>query len=1059
MTTNSDMKSDTGHSLSPGQEQLWFLAQLHPDDSTYNLSETFRLRGLLREEQLRAALVDLLNRHMLLRVRMVVVDGRPKQTIEPPVSQVALEVDDLSGWREEERQAELFSRLRAAIKRPFLLEGGRLYRFLLFCLGPDEWAVTFVFHHIISDGWSAQMFLSELGVLYSAHIAGVEPVLSEPSADFLERVAEDAAVKTGPAHKRALDFWEHKLRGLPTLELPFDRARPEISSRRGGVVSRTFAPSTFRQVAPLARSQGVSVFTLLVTVLNIVMSKYSGQDDVPLGLTLLGRRPDELDSAFGFYVNMAVLRSSLAGDPSFDGLLDSVSIALAEIYEYGSAPFDEVVDRLQPVRHAGRNPLFQVAVQLLGDGTTGGGLRLAGAECERVDIAADCSRFDISVSFTISTERLGVSIEYSEDVFDRWRVEAMTEHLEAVLDSVIADPCAPMSKIQLVRGAARRRILAAGTGDPLALTDEPLHVSVARRAAEAPSRVAAVCQNVEMTYKQLVDSAESLAERLWELGVKHEQVVGIAMDRGLDTIVAMLGVLRAGAAFTIIDLSYPVERLSHMLRDTAAPVVITRSKDVARVPMGTLPVLLCMDDLPDSQIQSPEDRVLDRDSAERVCNADSLAYVLYTSGSTGRPKGVMIEHRALRAFIEAFWVAFPFTVDDRFLQQPSLTFDASIGEIFTALVNGATLVLPAPDEETPDALAQLLRERKATYLGGMAPARLSMIEPAPYPDLKYVMGGAEALPAHLVNKWNLPGRLFLNLYGPTECAVACAGHICDADLVASPPIGRPDPGRRLYVVDKSGNLVPCGVHGELLIGGDDGLARGYLNAPELTATKFTKDPFRPNGRVYHSGDLVFWNTKMQLEFVGRVDRQIKLRGLRVELGEVEEVILSHPDVALGCVMVTKDAEGEDQLVAYVTSLNGRTVRRGSLRKHLARQLPGYMIPAAWVMLDTFPLNLAGKIDRASLPAASQSDVVDAHRPFAALESSTERLVADIFTDVLSVPRVGAADTFFDLGGNSMQAIRAVHRLTSALGLRVNVRILYGAATVRDVAATIDRLRG
>jgi len=538
----------------------------------------------------------------------------------------------------------------------------------------------------------------------------------------------------------------------------------------------------------------------------------------------------------------------------------------------------------------------------------------------------------------------------------------------------------------------------------------------------------------------------------------------VVLDREMDAFVAMAGVLKAGCAYAMMDPKLPAARLGLMIRDTAAPVVLTRSVFAGALPEPAGWAVVTLDtDWP--EIEAGADRAPLPEQATR----ESLAYVLYTSGSTGAPKGVLITHRAVSLFCEAFRRSFGFGPADRLLQLPALNFDMSQGEIWTAFGVGATVVAVSPeDAQSAEALTALMREQRVSY-AALPLAMQSLLEADPLPALKYIVGGAEALDPALVNKWNLPGRTFLNLYGPTECAIAQTEYKVDhVEWRTSPPIGRPHPNRQVYVVDRWNNLVPRGVNGELLIGGDEGgLARGYLNQPEATAQKFITDPFSPAGEVYRTGDLVRWNAAGQIEFLGRIDNQVKLRGLRVELGEIEIALQSHPDIRRAVVLMRPDRHGENRLIAYFTSV-GEPPPVGELRRYLGDSLPDYMVPAAWVALDAFPMNNDGwKVNRNALPAPADGagdgadDGTDggAGADLAAPATATEEKVARCPAEVLDLARIGTQDSFFDRGGNSLQAMRIVSRLSKTFGIRLRVRQLYSHQTVASLSAAIDELTG
>jgi amino acid adenylation domain-containing protein len=1037
-----------------GQEQLWFLEQLAPGLATYNIAVAHRIRGPLDSAALQVALTELVRRHELLRGTVTTVDGVPAMVIAQPVD-VPLPISDLTDEAREARETALAKGLREHAAGAFDLIGGPLYRFTLFRLGPDEHVFSLIFHHIVTDGWSTSLLLKQLPDAYTRARGGPEPASPKPTepaapvrfADFA--AAQRAALDNGDLEEQ-LRYWQRQLAGAALLELPTDRPRPAEPSFAGGSWNVDLPVDLVRAVRVLADREGVSVFAVLSAALVVVLSRYSGHDDICLGTATLGRTDPDVEEVVGYFTNMVVLRTRLHDDPTFVELVAGVADTVLDAYDNQDVPFERVVDRLRPHRDPGRNPLFGVCAQFLTEQTAATALDLPGLTVEPVDVPPLGARFDLALTFVDSPGRLRVLVEYALDLFDGWRIEALVRHLTQVLSAACAQPEQKVSELPLLDREEIRDLLAAGTGELLDHADEPVHAAIARRAQEQPEQVAAVCENESLTYGELDRRAFELAAFLRGRGVRDGQVVAVAVERDLDALVALLGVLKAGAAFAVLDPTHPAGRLEYLLRDTAAPIVLTQSR--------------VRDRIPDSGPWSIVELDRERDAfAEAGATAgawaetgrQALAYVLYTSGSTGQPKGVLIEHRALQSFIASYRRVFDLQPDDRMLQLAALTFDMSQGEIFAGLTAGASLVLV--DKETgtsPAALAALMRRQRVTYIC-MSPAMLALVEAGPYPDLRKIMAGGEAVPAELVTKWNLPGRRLINCYGPTEAAVGCTSYECPHEPARSaPPIGGPFTDRRMYVVDKAGRLVPRGVAGELLIGGEEGLARGYLNQPELTAAAFVEDPFHAGGRVYRSGDIIRWNRDYQLEFLGRGDGQVKLRGLRIELEEIESALLSHPEVGVAAVTLRPDRRGEPRLVGYASPAAGRRPDATELRAHLAQRLPDYMIPTAWVVLDSLPLTTARKVDRKALP-----DPVDAdpEEDYLAPEGSTELAVARIYAEVLDVDRVSAAVAFFAAGGNSLQAMRVVSRLAKEFGVKLRMRTMFADATVRSVAAEVDRL--
>lgn len=1043
--------SAAGLPLSYGQEQLWFLDQLSPGESTYNIMNACRWHGLLDADILRRSLSFLVARHEILRATIQVIDGVAGLAIAPSPD-VILPVIDFSGRGEDEQQEALDDLIREQSQFAYDLQAGPLYRFLVVRLSAVEHVFFECFHHIVTDGWSVTMMNGELSAVYRAFQEDREPHLPSLKRTYADFIREQRQHLQSEGLEEELKFWEDRLAQLPVLEFPADRPRPSKRGHRGQTLFRAFDPEVRQAMQKLSNEYATSLFMVLTTAVNVVLSRYTAQQDIPLGVPMLGRLDPELEGVIGLFINMVVLRSDLSGDPTFEELIERTAEANLELYEYQEVPFNLVVDRVQPTREPGRNPLFQVSVQILDTSTSGTSIAIPGVTIEWLRLSSEQARYDIALNFLDSGDVLTASVEYSTDLFDRWRIEALLGHIETVLRAGSADPSLRLSQLPLLTEPERGELLAVGRGEVVPYPDVPLHVSFAKVAAIAPDETALVCRGAELTYRELDQRADLLARYLRSLGVRSGEIVAVILERDLDAYVAMLGILKAGAAFSMLDPKHPASRLDFMIKDTAAPVVVTRSALVERLPgsTGWTTVLLDSDWPAVAAIPAAE-------PLEEWATADSTAYVLYTSGSTGVPKGVIITHRAVSLFTEAYRRTFDLGPEDRLLQLPALTFDMSQGELWTGFLTGAAVIAVAPDEAlSPEALSALMRQQRVTY-AGLPPAILSVLEPEPYPALRYIMGGAEVLPADLVNKWNLDKRRFVNLYGPTEAAIACTEYECEHKRwQSSPPIGRPQVNRQVYVVDQWDNLVPKGIIGELLIGGDDaGLARGYLNQPELTAEKFVTDPFDRHRRVYRSGDMVRWNADGELEFLGRADSQVKLRGLRIELSEIESALAAHPDISRAVVLMRPDRHGENRLIGYFTSASEPAPEPDDLRRFLAESLPEYMVPTAWVALDEFPLSYGWKVNNKALPDPAE----DAGRARAAAGTPTEEKICGIYTEVLAGQQVGADDAFFRIGGNSLQAMRAVSRINKMFGVKVSIRMLYGSATVRDVAAAIDQKVG
>lgn len=1038
--------------LSFAQEQLWFLEELSPGRPTYNIAVRYRFDGALDTDALRRAVESVVHAHDVLRARFDVRDGVPFQEVADR-AEVELPVTDLSGLPDADRETAAIAGSAAESRLPFDLKTGPPYRVRLFRLADEAHLLSLVVHHIVTDGWSFGLINKEIAAAYELALSGREPATRRAPIQYADFVAAQRREAADDGYRRQLDYWDKELHALPTLDLPTDRPRPTLAGHSGDNAVIDLPPGLYAAATRLARQQGVSLSMLLTSVLGVVLARHAGQEDVPVGTTVLGRTDPELEQVVGLFVNMVVLRLDLSDDPSFTGLLDRVRITTLDAYDNQAAPFEMVVDRVKAARDPSRNPLFQVCVQVLEKSTSGDTLALPGVAVSAIPQRTTQARFDLSLTFVASADTLALSVEYSTELFDSWRIEQLGQHLERVLDAVVADPAVRLSEIDLLSDAERTALLTAGVGPHDELPAEPVHVTVAQRSSEAPESVAVVFEGTRLTYGELNARADAVAGYLRGIGVGHQDIVGVALERGLEVLVAFLGVLKAGGAFVVLDTDHPVNRLEFILDDAGVDVVLTTAELTERLPEPGTRTYTCLDrDWPTVAAEGAGREV------PELATRDSLVYVLYTSGSTGTPKGVPIEHRALTSYLKSFVDRFGLGPGDRMLQFASLAFDLSQAEIFSALVSGATLVFCRKDTLlSPEALAEVMREERVTYIGA-PPAMLSLLDPAPYPDLRNVLVGGEACPAELVNQWNLPGRQFVNGYGPTEATIGAtmftAPHV---QWRTSPPIGGPLQHRRLYVVDKWGALVPPGVPGELLIGGGEGLARGYLNRPDLTSTRFVPDPFRAGGMVYRTGDLVRWNTEWQLEFIGRVDTQVKLRGLRIELEEIEAVLAKHPEVGQAAVALREDASGQKLLAGYITLAGERTPTVSELRAHLAEHVPGYMVPTAWEVLNALPLSVAGKVNRLALPEPSY--VAEASREITAPTTTTERHVAAAIAEVLDVDaeRISVDDDFFELGGNSLMAMRLLSRLNRAFGATLGIRALYGASTLNDIAANLEQV--
>jgi amino acid adenylation domain-containing protein len=1045
------LTSPAGHDrdrapLSVAQEQLWFLDQFIPGQPTYNIGQATLLTGPLDRPALRRAIDEVVRRHESLRTTFAVTDLEPCQVIGP-VGQAQFTLTDLTGLAEAERETAAIRLVSdEEVERPFSLARGPLLRARLFVLGAERHILALVVHHSVADGWSLQILKRELAELYAAYLNHKDPDLPPPALQYADYCRWQRTQLRDGAFERQLDYWERHLAAMATVEMPADRPRPSVATYRGETLDARFGPGLRAVVQDLARAREATDFMVLAAGFCALLARYTRSSDIVIGTTVSGRSRPEFADLIGFLVNMVVLRMDLAGDPTFAELIDRAKQVCLEAWAAQDVPFEHVVDRLQPARDPSRNPLFGIAMQLLSGAVAGGDLTLEGTVATPVELGFSRSRFDLSLSIVDDGTEYTASCEYSTDLFERTRIQRLLRHLETLLRAAGADPSAMFSEPSLLTAAERAAIVDRWQGQRASRDRRPVHEQIAEVAARQPDHPAVLAGRAELSYGELMRRAGLVARYLCGSGAGQGSVVAVALRRGIDVVVAMTGVLTAGAAFVVLDPDHPARRLEFILKDTGASVVLTRSELADSLPAGSSWMPVCLDSDWPAIERGAEGQVLE------PVGEDALAYVLYTSGSTGEPKGVAVEHHALSTFLLWMGGVFDLGPDDRILQHMSLIFDFAEGEMFTALTRGASLVF-IPDERRtePAAFAELLSTERISYVGG-PPAVLSQIPEGDYPHLRAMIAGGEAVPAELVTRWTGAGVRFVNGYGPTEAAIGCIFYECEArQWTGQPPIGRAMPNRVAYIMEPGGNLCPVGVPGEIVVGGD-GLAKGYLNQPELTAERFIADPLRPGGRLYRTGDLGMWTEAGQIQFLGRIDLQVKLNGLRIELEEIESALGRHQKVAASAVLLRHDPGQAPRLVGYIAPADAaQPPSPAELRRHLLDEIPAYMIPAAFVLLGRLPLTRAGKVDRGALPAPGEETAARYVRP----RTAAEQRVSQIFAEVLQVPDPGVRTSFFELGGNSLRITQILGRINREFGLTVSLRDFYANPTVESVALLAD----
>ncbi|WP_158623345.1 non-ribosomal peptide synthetase [Corallococcus sp. CA053C] len=1031
--------------LSFAQQRLWFLEQLEPGLAFYNLPLANRLTGPVWVAKLEETLNALVQRHEALRTRFVTTqDGQPAQVVEPR-RPLTLEVIDLGGLPEAERETEAGRLALLEAHRPFDLARDALFRARLLRLSDTDHVLLMTMHHIVSDGWSMGVLYRELSALYVAAASGRPAALPELPIQYPDFAVWQRAWLRGDVLERLLSYWKQRLAGVPALlELPTDRPRPRVQSFQGAAYAVPIPRAPVEGLKAVARQADVTLFIALLAAFKVLLFRYSGEQDLVVGAPIANRTRVELEGLIGFFVNTLVLRTDLSGSPTFREVLARTREGTLEAFAHQDLPFEKLVEELQPERNLGHNPLFQVMFVLQNAET---GVRMtSGNFAPQLNVGT--SKFDLTLSATETEDGLLAVFEYNTHLFDTATIVALARNFQALLEGAVTSPDRRIGELPLLDPDERRRLLldfqrpVDGRAGTLLLHE--LFEAQVRLRPEAP---AARFLGQSLSYRELDARANQLARELREQGCGPEVCVALCMERSLELLVGMLGILKAGAAFLPLDPTYPTERLAYMLEDARVPLMLTQERLASTLPPHAGRTLCVDSEWP--RIAAHRD-----DGVAPLAVPDNLAYVIYTSGSTGRPKGVLVPHRGVSSMAESQARVLRIDPGSRFLQFASLSFDACVFELVVALGAGATLCLAPQADLLPGApLLQVLRNERIHILL-LPPSSLAVLPAAVLPDLRLVVTGGEACPAELVARW-LPGRRFINAYGPTEGSI-CATLVECQDGTTAPLLGSPVDNTQVYVLDACLEPLPAGVPGELYLGGV-GVTRGYLGRPDLTAERYVPDPFRaePGARMYRTGDRVRRLPDGGLQYLGRVDQQLKLRGYRIEAGEIEHVLLRHPALQEAVVVARRGPSGEPRLVAYCVPRDGRWPDAAGLRGFLRESLPDFMVPSAFVLLATLPLTGSGKVDRRALPAVT-AGALESPAEWVAPRTETEKTLARIWCEVLELERVGIHDDFFELGGHSLLATRVMTRVSTAFHREVPLRWLFELSTVARLGAELDK---
>jgi nonribosomal peptide synthetase DhbF len=1053
--------------LSFAQQRLWFLDRLGGSSREYNVPAALRLHGVLDRKALEKAINTIVKRHEVLRTHFAEVEGEPVQIIAAEV-RLALEVEDLSSLEEERQKAEVSLALAQQWQEGFDLARGPLLRVKLLKLGEEEHILLRTFHHIVYDGWSDGIFHWELMELYEAFRRGEEnplPELTVQYADFTlwqrqwmeqERLAEE------------LRYWKEQLAGIPeVLELVTDGVRPAVQTFAGGLWRGKVSGEVTGKLKQWSRKQQATLYMTMLAGLGVLLSRYSGQQDIVVGSPIANRQEEQLEGLIGFFVNTLVMRVKVDGRKSFGEMVGEVKRTALEGYQHQDVPFERLVEVLAPQRSLNRTPLFQVVFAYQSAAAPSnvvdeeveeekGSLRMEGVEGEEIQV-----RFDLEIHAQEQDGEIRTDWIYNRDLFDQWRIQQMAQHYQVVLESVAANPQLEIGNIDLLEVNERNQILEEWNRT---YRDYP-HIAcltelVEKYAENSPEAIAVTCHGKELNYQELNDRANQLARYLIRQGVRPETRVGICVERSIEMVIGLFGIWKAGGAYVPLEPNYPDDRLKLIVKDAEIRFLVIGRQLAHRYSDQPSLQLIDLDkDWDTIAQQSPK-------NLQAQLTPDHAAYVIYTSGSTGKPKGVVVTHGSLYNLFNAVDENLHFNPSDVWTMFHSYAFDFSVWEIWGALIYGGRLVIVphlvarAPEEfcnlvykegvtilsQTPSAFQHFITADEALNLGNKL-------------KLRAVIFGGEMLEFQGLERWfarhgdSLPQMI--NMYGITETTVHTTyQRVTRKNLVEGSRslIGGPLANIRIYVLNEHLQPTPVGVMGELYIG-REGVARGYLNLPSLTAERFVPDPFAQSGnRMYRTGDLARWNQNGNLEFGGRADQQVKIRGFRIELGEIETALKEFPEVAQAVVIAREVKSGEKQLLGYVVPSPEATIDPPNLRHGLARVLPDYMVPAAIVELDKVPLTVNGKLDVKALP----NPEFQASKTYRAPRTIQEQTLCSLFNEVLSLKHVGIDDNFFEIGGHSLLAIRLVSRIRATIGLELSIRNLFEAPTVAGLAAQLAK---
>jgi amino acid adenylation domain-containing protein len=1042
--------------LSYAQQRLWFMDRMDPGSSTYNMPGSFRLIGELDIEALKKSLETIIARHEVLRTRFPVEDGEAVQVIDEPF-ELQIPIKDLTDLPETERAIEARRLATGEAETGFDLAEGPLLRSRLLKLREDEHVILLTMHHIVSDAWSMGILIREFTTLYLAYAQGKDYRMPDLPIQYADYAVWQRGYLEGDELERHLGYWRDRLTPLPAvLDLPADHSRPHIQTFNGGQNKFEITEEIGKQVESLSTETDTTIFMVLLAGYMTLLSRYTGEKDISVGIPTANRSRAETEGLIGFFVNMLAMRGDLSGDPTFRELLDLTREMTLGAFNHQVLPFEMMVKDLQPERDTSRNPIFQVAFQY--QNIVVGELHLPGLRLEEMETDFGTAKLDLMLSMSAGKDgKIKGAFRYNKDIFEAATIERMGICFQRMISALVANPDLPISGVPMLT-APERKALITTWNETEATYPQNRHIQelFEHQVLLTPDVEAVRLNGASLSYTQLNERANQLARYLVAAGVEADTVVGLCVERSVEMFGGLLGILKAGGAYLPLDPSYPSERLAYMLEDSDTGFLITQEYLLGKIPDYD-GVRICLD---------RDQDFLKRESSKNLDsrgNGENLAYIIYTSGTTGTPKGVQVKHRNLVNHAWSMKQRFRMAVAERMLKYISISFDAALEEIFPTLLSGGTIVMAKnPSELVGTSLLEYIDDQEVNYLHLPVSVwhqtvaemeRLGLKAPA---SLKLVLVGGERVELDRLRTWSKlvdqPVR-FLNAYGPTETTITATVYetLCYPNAVLPEervPIGKPIANVHVYVLDEHHEPVPIGVTGELFIGGA-GVSAGYLNRPEQNDTAFVPNPFGKNGyqNMYRTGDQVRYLPDGNLVFLGRADDQVKLRGYRIELGEIEVALREYPHILDAVVLLREDSPGIKQLVAYPVRKGSGEFKMRELETHLKSRLPGYMVPGGYVWMDELPLTLNGKIDRESLPVPDIDTMVEFVPPRSPLES---RLV-DMWKELLGVEEISVMANFFDLGGNSLLGATFINRLQADLGEYLYLIAIFDAPTIASLA--------